>query len=158
LLSWLPFSIAFAILPVYAWYGATGELPPRAELIVPVAFLAGPALQLANGLVDIERDEQTGVHGLAPVLGRRLAWTLMALLQVAIYGLAWLTVGRALVASAGVAVGLLAAASWLALLGVVLSASVRPSRREWGWRCQAIGIVLLAVGWLSAVVSQAPCC
>jgi hypothetical protein len=30
------------LLPVYAWYGATGEMPPRPELLLPLAALAGP--------------------------------------------------------------------------------------------------------------------
>src|SRR4051812_1539672 len=153
-LSWLPFSVAFTLLPLYAWFGASGGPPPRAELLLPVAFLAGPALQLANGLVDIERDRAAGVGGLVPLLGRRRGWTLMAALQLVINALAWITVGPVLVANGVAGTALLAAASSVTLLGVVLSASVVPARREWGWRFQAVGIVLLALGWLSAVVNE----
>src|SRR4051794_2853509 len=69
--AWACFSVAFAILPVYAWYGAVGEGPPLAEFLLPLALLAGPALQLSNGLVDIERDESGGMRTLATRLGRR---------------------------------------------------------------------------------------
>src|SRR5262249_53588147 len=68
--AWACFSVGFAILPVYAWYGASGTLPPLAEFLIPLAALAGPALQLSNGLIDLERDEQGGISTLATRLGR----------------------------------------------------------------------------------------
>jgi len=50
--AWACFSVAFALLPVYAWLGASGSMPPLPGLLIPLAALAGPALQLSNGLVD----------------------------------------------------------------------------------------------------------
>jgi 4-hydroxybenzoate polyprenyltransferase len=146
--GWLAFAVAFPLLPLYAWYGAAGYAPPRAELVLPVAFLAGPALQLANGLVDIERDAMAGVAGLAGAIGRRRSLALLIGLQVTIQALAWATIGG--FADSGLlpvlAIGL---SSLLTTVGVYLSAADAPALREWGWRCQAVAIASLALGWLT---------
>ena len=150
--GWLAFALAFPLLPVYAWLGASGELPPRPELLLPVAALAGPALQLANGLVDIEADRRAGIVTLPVRLGRRLSLAAMAGLLVVIHGLAWLTLVLGGPATAG---GLaLAGASGLAAVGLALSASAAVARRENGWRAQALSICLLAVGWLAGVLAD----
>jgi 4-hydroxybenzoate polyprenyltransferase len=148
--GWTAFAVAFPILPVYAWYGATMDLPPRWEALLAVAALSGPALQLSNGLVDLERDLLAGVTGLPGRLGRRRSLLLMALLVATIHGVAWLTlwVDHRLESAT---VALLAAASALAAGGLVLSATLRSEWREWGWRAQAAAICLLALGWLAAV-------
>lgn len=148
--GWTAFAVAFPILPVYAWYGAAMELPPRWEALVVVAALCGPALQLSNGLVDLERDMSAGLTGLPGRLGRRRSVLLMAALVASIHGVAWLT----LLADDRLApetVVLLAAASTLAAAGLMLSAAARLDLREWGWRAQAAGIALLGLGWLAAV-------
>ena len=147
-LGWVAFALAFPLLPVYAWYGAAGELPPRPEVLLPVAALAGPMLQLANGLTDLERDARGGVVGLAGRLGRRRAVGLLAVLQLAVNGLAWLT------ALAGgpvsdIAIGALAAAALASGGGMVLSASPNVAARQWGWHAQAVGLALLAAAWLA---------
>lgn len=140
--AWLCFSVAFAILPVYAWHGATGELPPRPEFLLPLAALAGPLIQLSNGLADLERDAAAGIRTLATRLGRRGSLIVMAGLSLIIHGLAWLTVAQIwnVVAIAG--------ASGLGLIGLLLSASGQPARREIGWMVQAVTIALLALAWV----------
>jgi 4-hydroxybenzoate polyprenyltransferase len=149
-LGWACFAIAFPLLPVFAWYGAIGEMPPRPELLLPLAAAAGPALQLANGLVDLERDRQLGFRGLPGLLGRPAALAVLALLHAAIHGAAWLTLltGPATGTPALFAVG---SSGAMTLTGVVLSAAPDPGWREWGWRAQAVGLALLAAGWLAAV-------
>ncbi len=153
--GWLAFALAFPLLPLYAWYGAAGYAPPRAELLLPVAFLAGPTLQLANGLVDIERDAMAGVAGLAGAIGRRRSLGLLVVLQLIIQGLAWATIGS--FADAGLlpvaAIGL---STLLTAVGVYLSAADAPARREWGWRCQAVAIASLALGWLTSASALQP--
>ena len=148
--GWLAFALAFPVLPVFAWYGAVGSLPPRAELLLPVAFLAGPVLQLANGMVDLERDAASGVAGLAGRLGRRRALLTMGALELMIYALAGLTLAASPTAP-GLGRLLAVAAGELALAGVALSTAHQARWREWGWRCQAVGIALLAAGWLASV-------
>ena len=148
--GWACFAVAFPLLPVYAWWGAAGELPPRAELLLPLAALAGPALQIANGLVDLERDRLAGLATLPGRLGRARSLLAMGLLLGVIHGLAWLT----LVArdDGGPSVLLVGPAGLLAGLGLALSSSLSPARRESGWQAQALAIAGLAVGWVAAVL------
>jgi 4-hydroxybenzoate polyprenyltransferase len=150
--GWVCFSIAFPILPVYAWYGATGTLPPRWELLLPVAALCGPALQLANGLVDLEADRQAGVRTLAVRVGRRPALVVMAALLVAIHALAWLTLAHDAPAVTLIAA---AAATALAGTGLALSAQVSSALRGWGWSAQAGSVAMLGVAWLGAATAAA---
>ena len=149
--GWACFAVAFPLLPVYAWWGAAGALPPRAELLLPLAALAGPALQIANGLVDLERDRLAGLSTLPVRLGRARSLLAMGLLLGVIHGLAWLT----LVANEGgglSSVLLVGPAGLLAGLGLALSSSLSPARRERGWQAQALAIAGLTVGWLAAVL------
>jgi 4-hydroxybenzoate polyprenyltransferase len=150
--SWLPFAVAFPLLPLYAWFGAVGEPPPGAQLLLPVAFLAGPTLQLANGLVDAEGDSRGGVVGLVGRLGTRRSWLALAGLQVVVNSLAVVTVFDGAGLGARVAV-LLAAA--LASLGVALSRGATTRIREWGWRCQTVALAFLAVTWLAWATARA---
>lgn len=149
-LGWACFAIAFPLLPVFAWYGVAGEMPPRPELLLPLAALAGPALQLANGLVDLEGDRRIGVRGLPVVLGRIGSLIVLGAIQAVIHAIAWLTVltGEA---AGNLAVFAVSASGAATLTGVVLSAGPDPGWREWGWRAQAVGLALLAIGWLAAV-------
>jgi 4-hydroxybenzoate polyprenyltransferase len=153
-LGWACFAIAFPLLPVYAWYGAIGEMPPRPELLLPLAALAGPALQLANGLVDLERDRRTGVRGLPGLLGRPGSLVVLTVIQASIHTVAWLTLLTGPPAGTP-ALFAVSASGAMTLSGIVLSAAPDPAWREWGWRAQAIGLALLAVGWLAAVVEGA---
>ena len=146
--SWVAYALALPLLPVYAWWGAAGVLPPRAELIVPVAALAGPGLQLTNGLVDAERDRLGGVVGLVAILGRARALVLVTMIIVVIHAVAWsmlLTQEVPLVARA-LGVG----STVLACVALTLSTSVLETRRERGWRLQTVSMGLLAVAWLAA--------
>jgi 4-hydroxybenzoate polyprenyltransferase len=148
--GWVCFAVAFPLLPVFAWYGATGEMPPRPELLLPLAALAGPALQLANGLVDLERDRRLGVRGLPELLGRAGSLAVLAALQLTIHAAAWLTLLSG--PSAGnLSLFAVAVSGAVTLSGVVLSAGPDPEWREWGWRGQAVGLALLAIGWLAAI-------
>jgi geranylgeranylglycerol-phosphate geranylgeranyltransferase len=146
--AWLCFSVAFAILPVYAWHGVTGQLPPRPEFLIPLAALAGPLIQLSNALADLERDDAVGIQTLAMRLGGRASLAVLAALVVVIHGLAWLTLATDLIPI------LLAVPSGLAVLGLRLSADERPSLREMGWMVQAVAIALLGLAWVATLESQ----
>lgn len=147
-LSWLPFAVAFPLLPLYSWLGAVGQPPPYSQVLLPVAFLAGPTLQLANGLVDAERDFRGGALGLVARLGRRRAWWVLAVLQLVINTLAVAILFADPLSSPASRAPVMAAAA-LALIGLVLSSARSTVTREWGWRCQAVALAVLAVGWLS---------
>lgn len=148
--GWICFAVAFPILPVFAWYGATGTLPPRWEVLIPVAALAGPALQLSNGLIDIETDAAAGVRTFAVALGRRRSLVAMAILLVVIHLLAWLTLPAEAPAIVPVLSGISGA---LALGGLVASAQSEQIMREIGWTAQASSIAVLALSWLLAAAA-----
>jgi 4-hydroxybenzoate polyprenyltransferase len=146
--AWLCFSVAFAILPVYAWHGVTGQLPPRPEFLIPLAALAGPLIQLSNALADLERDAAAGIRTLATRLGGRASLAVLAALVIVIHGLAWLTLATDLVPI------LLAVPSGLAVLGLRLSAEGRPTWREIGWMVQAVAVALLGLAWVATLGSR----
>lgn len=153
--GWLCFAIAFPILPVYAWYGATGVFPPRWEILVSVAVLAGPALQLANGLIDLETDRAAGLRTLAVALGRRRSVALMAIAIVAIHLLALVTLptaddGQGMVAVVALLSG---TAGAIAAGGIAASAQQARVMREIGWTAQAAAIAVLAMAWLLSAPS-----
>ena len=143
--SWLPFAIGLPLLPIYAWFGATGRVPIAFVILVPLGIAAGAAVALLNGLVDIERDRAVGLTTAAVRLGprraRRVAAGLLALLAVGVGG-SLLAVGASVLALAVAATG-------AALVGVGAWAAGDPAsaRRERGWEAGAIGIGLLAAGW-----------
>lgn len=148
--SWVAYAVALPILPVYAWWGAASALPPRAELLLPMAVLAGPALQLTNSIVDVERDRAGGIRSLAAALGPRRALALAATAVATIHVLAWATLltidtTPAVILAAAVSTG-------AALAGLSLSASASEAARERGWQAQTVSIGLLALAWLAAAV------
>lgn len=143
--AWLPFAIGLPLLPVYAWVGASGGIPTAFALLVPLAVLAGAAVALLNGIVDVDRDRSAGVSTPAVRLGRTRSRRLAAgLLSVVVVG--------ALGSLA--AIGATAAAWAMSLVGIAfiglglgLAGSEAADRRERGWEASAIGIGLLAAGW-----------
>jgi 4-hydroxybenzoate polyprenyltransferase len=147
----LPFAAGVALLPVYAWLGATGGLPAAFWGIVPMALLAGAVLAVANALADIERDRLAGVASVATILGRDRAIAAdaagLAFLQLAVVASSAASgpVGTALPAElAGLALG------WV---GLRLSASPNERVARLGWEVQAVGIVAIGAGWLAVLGS-----
>jgi chlorophyll synthase len=147
-LGWLCWAVAFPLLPLSTWFAATGSWPPRSEVLLPIAILAGPMLQLSNGIVDLERDLTAGVRGPAVRLGRSRSVRVLAVLVAVVYGSAWVT----LVVARAVPASLLAAgvATCLGAAGILLSTRDDPAIRERGWQSEAAGLVLLAAAWLAA--------
>ena len=144
--SWLPFAAGIPLLPVYAWFGATGSLPPAFAILVPAAVAAGAALAIGNARADVERDAASGVASIATALGPRRAWAA----QVAILA----AVGAVAVASAAVAgatlgqLVLISGAAVVPVAATLASRDVRPAARERAWEIQAVGVALLGVAWL----------
>lgn len=143
--GWVCFAFAFPILPIYAWYGATATLPPNWEILLPVAALAGPALQLANGLIDLETDRAAGVRTLAVSLGRRNALTLMAAALIVVHVLARVTSPAQVSETVSLLAGVAGA---LALGGWVASANTETIVRQIGWTAQAASVAVLALSWI----------
>ena len=86
--SGLILALVFALIPLYVFAGL-GKLLPIAYWLVPVAFLMGAALNLANSLPDIEGDKKNGARTLAVLLGLKgsfLTCYALMLLSIALIG------------------------------------------------------------------------
>ena len=156
--SWLPLALALPLLPIHAWLGATGSLPPGLVPLMPAAVLAGFGLALGNGLVDVERDAATGRRGIVVSVGARMAW----LLQTGALGLVVLL--AALLApqapssvevlgtlrSAGVPLGGAAIA-----LGAAALLAPSTDLRERGWELEAVGVAAAGIAWLAGTAGSA---
>jgi 4-hydroxybenzoate polyprenyltransferase len=163
-LSWLPLTLALPLVPVFAWIGATGDLPAALMPIVPAAVLAGAALILANGTVDLERDTLAGRATIPVRLGRTVAWALHA----ALFGVAIAVASISAPHFAGpggpeVVPGVLGVTSTVGLrlgalmvaAGAVLLAAKTPGIRERGWELEGVGTAALGIGWLAGVAGLA---
>ena len=150
-LGWLCFAAALPLLLTWTWLAAAGSLPPGWPFLLPLAALAGPALHLANSLVDVDADAQTDRASLATRLGPYSARVALAILMAVILVLAWVTL-----ASGGSPSSLALAATVVATVttavGVALSWQVSPRSREAGWLLQAGGLATVAAAWLASMV------
>jgi len=150
-LSWLPFAVGVALLPVYAWIGATGGLPAAFWGIVAMALLAGAVLAVANAIADIEHDRQAGAASVATILGRDRAIAVDA---------AGLVLLQMTVLASSVAIGLVGAALAVELAGIALgwlglrlSAAPNEQIARLGWEVQAVAMVAMGAAWLAALGS-----
>ena len=152
--SWLPFAVGIPLLPVFAWVGASGSLPVSFAMLMPIAMVAGAALAVANAVADLEHDLGAGTETVATSLGldraRRIGTALQGLVIVAALGSAAFLGGDA----AWVAVA--AAGSIVVLVGLALGWSGRPATRRRGWEVQAVGVGIVAAGWLGALTAAGP--
>ena len=147
-LGWLPYAAGLPLLVVFGWLAGSGTLPPALPSLILLGFLAGLAIALANGLVDLEADASTRGRGPATWLGRWRALVVLAVVDGALAFAVWTVLaggadGRA------VTVAILGSAA----VGAGWTGSTRGVRRwrELGWEAQAVGIALLGTAWLSAV-------
>jgi 4-hydroxybenzoate polyprenyltransferase len=146
-LSWLPFAVGLPLLPAFSWAAARGHLPAALPGLAILGALAGAAVALSNGLVDVEGDQAAGGLGLAAQLGRPRAEALLLLVDAALVALVGAT--AAVAAASGPVIGVLAVGALLLGGAAVAARSSRPGRRERAWEAEAIGLVLLAVAWLA---------
>jgi 4-hydroxybenzoate polyprenyltransferase len=151
-LSWLPFSIAFPTLPLWAWAGVhpDGDLPVRLWWVVPVAGVLVLGIHLADTIPDIARDTEAGVRGLAHRLGLRrsvaLCWGAFGgamLLTLVLWGIIpyrveWYLPGLTV--------------SGVLLLAGVLIYLKEPARVKTMSLLLEMGAIVLAVGWLGAIM------
>ena len=147
--SWLPFSIAFPTLPLWAWAGVEGRFPPQLAWVVPVGGVMVLGIHLADTLPDLSADTQAGIRGLAHRLGMQraiaLCWgafavaTLLTLLLSAIipYKYEWYLPGLI---------------TWLILtLAGIGAYLIGPSRVKLMALLLELGALVLAVGWVAAI-------
>jgi 4-hydroxybenzoate polyprenyltransferase len=146
--SWLPLAAALPLLPVFAWLGATGGVPPALLFLIPAGLVVGGGLGLANGIADLERDMATGVRTAAVRLGRR-AWAADAAAMAAGLAVAWLIApGSPTLRLGGLGLG-----SLLVIGGLGLSRARSAQRRERGWELQAAGVGVVALVWVAGIAA-----
>ncbi|MFD3806408.1 UbiA family prenyltransferase [Streptomyces sp. NPDC058619] len=80
--SWLPYAVAFGLLPAFVTLGLPGAPWPPAWLTAGAALL-GAGAHFANVLPDIDDDLATGITGLPHRLGARWAATVAGFLVLA---------------------------------------------------------------------------
>jgi 4-hydroxybenzoate polyprenyltransferase len=152
-LSWVPYAVGIPLLPVFAWVGATGSLPASFAVLVPIAMVAGAALAVANAVADVEGDLAAGIETVATSLGldqaRRIGGALEGLVVLAALSSAALLGGDAAWLAAT------ASGSIVVLIGLRLGWSRRPTTRRHGWEVQAVGLAIVAAGWLGALAAPA---
>ena len=160
--SWLPLTLALPLLPLFAWLGATGTVPPELAVLVVAAALAGLGLIVGNGLVDFDRDAAAGKGTVAVRVGRRRAWAAHAgalALAVLVIVLAspdgaaaraLLTTSSPLAPSlpALLSLGIPLGASAIAL-GAGLLAARSAAVRERGWELEVLGTAVVGLAWLA---------
>jgi 4-hydroxybenzoate polyprenyltransferase len=151
-ISWLPFAAGVALLPVYAWLGATGRLPVAFWAIVPMALAAGAILATTNALSDLDGDIASGVESIATALGRHRSLAVNGVLLVLVQAAAVATTLLAVVPPGALLAEAAGAAAGWAGLGMARASDPRLNRAA--WEVQAFGILLLGAGWL-AVLSSA---
>ena len=150
--SWLSFALGLPLLPVYAWLGATGGIPPAFLVLVPTAVAGGAALALANELADDERDRAAGIRTTVGLLGRVTGWRVGAVLQAVVAGVA---AGSLVGAGAPIlAIGAADGSIAVIMIGLALGRSPLARTRERGWEAQAIGLGVLALAWLGGLASR----
>lgn len=152
-LGWLCYAAAFPLLLVWAWAAAANTLPPGWPFVLPVAALAGPAIHLANSMVDMGSDELAGRGSLATRLGPRRARQALAVLMTVVLLLAWASFWSLATLSPEVIVAGLVATAVVGI-GVALSWQDGTRSREAGWLLQAVGLGALGAAWLAAMTSS----
>lgn len=161
-LSWLPFAIGIPLIPVFAWVGATGSIPPEVAILALLAVPGGAGLAIANALADIPADESAGARTVATHLGASRSWALATGLLggTFIVAVAALVVGGAGPGpaaahgpSGGLAWVAIAAAAVLLATGAILGRGPDPGRRRVGWGTEALATATLACAWIAALAS-----
>ncbi len=154
--SWAPFAVGIPLLPVFAWLGAAGSLPAFMARLVVAAVLAGAVLAISNARADVERDRAAGVASVVTALGSERSWWLGLGLSVAILAVAVGPVLDAMASGTPPPAALIgvAAGAVLLLVGAGIGYRAAAGRRERAWELQAVGIAVLAVGWLGVVTAQ----
>ena len=148
--SWLPFAVGIPILPVFGWFGVASRLPTAFAILVPVAAIAGAALAIANARADAERDASAGVASVATVLGYQRSWQANAILMTGVVVAAVATLMAPGNAAPGAVVVVLIGAAIVGA-GVVAGRSAASLRLERAWELEAVGLAVLAAGWIGGV-------
>ena len=148
--SWVPFAVAFGLLPAIATLGQEQPAWPQWWVYAAGALL-GVAAHVTNVLPDLEDDARTGIRGLPHRLGARpsglLAFSALAVATLLITFGPGLPVRPVLIV--GLVIGLAAA-----ITGVVLLLRRSPTRllMQLIMTCAIVDVVMLALAGQSVTV------
>jgi 4-hydroxybenzoate polyprenyltransferase len=138
-ISFLPFALGVALIPVFAWSAAGVPLPAAIATLCLIALPGGSALALQNALADRELDQSVGANGAVVRLGHRRTILMIALL----HGITFLLI---LVSAPATASPVLLTAGGLLLgIGVTLSTRVPRALRQRGWEVSALALACCAI-------------
>jgi len=141
-LGWLAFVLGLPLVPIYGWLGGAGVLPTPILGLAAAAVPAGLGLAVGNGLRDAAADQVGGVPTIALRLGRFGPAVAAAAHAVA---LGILLGGLASWGGDGVGLAMLGIGVALLAVGLLLPAAGR------AWEVQAVGLTVVAVGWLASL-------
>lgn len=151
--SGVVFALAVPLIPLYAFAGV-GHVMPLLFWLVPVGFLLGVALNLANSLPDVEGDAKLGMRTLAVVLGVKrsfIACQFLIVASAALIGILTIT-------------GLVPAQPWLLITTLILAClgieamllffgPDRPAEsRRLYFYVVTLTCIALATGWLVGAI------
>ncbi|WP_431247374.1 UbiA family prenyltransferase [Leifsonia xyli] len=148
--SWLPFAVAFGILPAIATLGQEQPALPQWWVYVAGALL-GVAAHVTNVLPDLDDDARTGIRGLPHRLGPRVSG-LLAFAALAVATLL-ITFGPGLPVRPLLVVGLVIGLA-AAVTGAVLLLRRSPTRllMQLIMTCAIVDVVMLALAGQSVTV------
>ncbi len=150
--SGVVFALANPLIPLYVLAGVN-HLPSAAFWLVPVGFLIGVALNLANALPDVEEDRAGGAKTLAVALGVRGSFMMCPLLIVlAVVLMMVLVVFRVVVSNSWAAPALFVITCLVVGTLALLFGPQRPvSTRKVYFYLVASLCLLLGAGWFVIV-------
>ena len=148
--SWLPFAVGIPLLPVYGWLGVAGALPRAFVVLLPMAFLAGAALAIANARSDLETDRRSGTRSVATALGSTRSWWTGAVLMAAATALGLLFMRPS--GWSPPTIGLVAAGTGVVAAGLLLGRAEATDTRRRAWEVQALGAAIAATGWVAGLL------
>jgi len=148
-LAWAPFAAGVGLLPLYAWVGVRGSVPPALLGIAAAAALAGAALALANSYADLDRDVVSSVKSVAVFLGAK--WTLRV--NAMLHAIVQVIAAATILATGPRPEWVLAEVTGCVLvwLGWSLTVLKDVCVRGLVWQVQAVGIAVLGIGWLAGL-------
>lgn len=152
-LSGVVFALAMPLIPLYAFAGI-GRTPPLIFWLVPVGFLLGVALNLANALIDIDEDAAFGARTLAVVLGTGRSFALChGLIGASVAAVALLTITQLTPAQPWILLVTLAITGLATIVLVRGFGQSKPKNtRKLHFYSAALICMGLAGGWMVAVL------
>lgn len=152
-LSGIVFALAMPLIPLYAFAGV-GRVLPLLIWLLPMGFLLGVALNLANSLPDLEEDATSGARTLAVALGLTRSFLagnvllVLAVLLIVVLHLAGVLRVQPLV----LAVALILSGLLLTAIILFTGAGKPRETRKLYFYLVTLTCIVLAGGWLIGVL------